>query len=123
MQQQGGPPSETTSSVAPHLPARFRSLIWACLDANLPKSAAFYAERYFALDNKCHDALHLYSRALLRCGQAHSALWLVSHPYQRDPCYGCYVAQAECHTHLGLHAQAGEALEAGLRSPPDEFGE
>ncbi|KAL5529076.1 hypothetical protein ACEPAG_5050 [Sanghuangporus baumii] len=114
--QQSGAASDASSSIAPHLPARFRSLIWACLDANLPKSAVFYAERYYALDNKCHDALHLYSCALLRCGQAQSALWLVSPPSQKEPCSGCYVAQAECHTALGQHSQAGEALEASLRT-------
>lgn len=122
-QEQADPTDTTPRNVAPHLPARFQSLIWACLDANLPKSAAFYAERYYALDNKCHDALHLYSRALLRCGQTHSALWLVSPPHQREPCGGCYVAQAECHTALSQHAYAGEALEASLRSRTDDFGE
>ena len=113
-----GPPADTTSSVARYLPARFRSIILACLDANLPRSAAFYAERYFALDNKCHDALHLYSTSLLRCGQTQSALWLVSPPYQKDPCPECRVVQADCYTALGQHAQAGAALEASLQESP-----
>ncbi|KAI5123272.1 hypothetical protein M0805_009294 [Coniferiporia weirii] len=115
MQQSAAVPADSAGSVTPYLPARFRALIYACLDAGLPKSAVFYAERYFALDNKCHDAIHLYSTALLRCGQTQSALWFVRGPYQQEPCAGCFIAQAECYTALGQHAQAGEALEASLR--------
>ena len=113
MQQQTN--SDAAHPVTPYLATRFRELIHAFLDAGLPKSAVFYAERYFALDNKCHDALHLYSKSLLSCGQAHSALWFVRPPYQQDPCPGCFIAQGECYTALGQHSQAGEAIEASLR--------
>lgn len=113
MQQQTT--STSAHPVTPYLAARLRELINAFIDAGLPKSAVFYAERYFALDNRNHEALHLYSKSLLSCGQTHSALWFVRAPYQQDPCPGCFIAQGECYASLGQHAQAGEALENSLR--------
>ncbi|KAH8117541.1 TPR-like protein [Phellopilus nigrolimitatus] len=121
------PPAATpdsSSSRELYIPARFRHLIWSCLDASLPKSAVFYAERYYALNNESHDALHLYASALMRCGQTQSALWLVTKPHQTElgkrpmePCRGCFIVRAECYTTLGHHAQAGEAFEASLGAP------
>lgn len=113
--------SDGPHPVTPFLAAHFRELIHAFIDAGLFKSAVFYAERYFALDNRCHDALHLYSKSLLSCGQVHSALWFVHAPYQQNPCPGCFIAQSECYSALEQHAQAGEALEASSQDRNHSF--
>lgn len=113
--------TDASPSFASYVPGRFQALIWSCLDASLPKSAVFYAERYFSLDRTNHDARHLYATALLRCGQTHSAMGLVNVASDQR-CSGCSVVKAECCTKLGRHSQAGEALEESLTDPSDVFG-
>ncbi|KAF8911163.1 hypothetical protein CPB84DRAFT_1812616 [Gymnopilus junonius] len=98
--------SESTSSFYPYLCQRFQSLVWSCLDADLSKSAVFYAERYFAMNRTNHESRHLYATALLREGQTYSALNL---------CTGCLEIKAKCCTVLGRHRQARDMLEATLR--------
>jgi anaphase-promoting complex subunit 3 len=106
----------------PALHARFAGLIWSCLDQDLPRSAVFYAERYFALDQENHDARHLYSTALLRAGQTHSALCAVSQPRDKR-CTGCEEIRAKCLTTLGRFRDALEALEHSLNGskPPNNM--
>ncbi|KZT69078.1 TPR-like protein [Daedalea quercina L-15889] len=106
-------PQETPSV---HLCQRFSTIIWACLDADLFKSALFYAERYYVLDTSNHDARHLYATALLRSGQAHSALYFVSTGGAAESrCTGCLEIKSRCCAALGRHRQAREALEASTR--------
>ncbi|PCH38327.1 TPR-like protein [Wolfiporia cocos MD-104 SS10] len=105
-------PNEATLS--PHLCQRFSTLVWSCLDADLHKSALFYAERYFALDTSNHDARHLYATALLRSGQPHSAFFFVNLPVQ-SCCSGCLEIKAKCCSALGRHREAREALEESLQ--------
>ncbi|OCH95621.1 TPR-like protein [Obba rivulosa] len=105
---------EPPPALSTHLCHRFSSLIWACLDADLLRSAVFYAERYYVCDVKNHDARHLYATALLRVGRPHSALFLVSLPTEAR-CSGCLEIKAKCCSALGRHRQAREALEASLR--------
>ncbi|KAI0290448.1 TPR-like protein [Russula brevipes] len=100
--------SESPPTYLPYLFKRFNSLIWACLDADLHKSAIFYAERYFALDHGNHDARHLYANVMLRANQPHSALHL--------RCNGCLEIKAKCCSTLGRHRQAREALEDILKN-------
>ncbi|KAI1787926.1 protein prenylyltransferase [Ganoderma leucocontextum] len=104
------PPAELT----PQLCQRYSSLVWHFLDADLHKSALFYAERYFVLDPKNHDARHLYATALLQAGQPHSAHKLVNLPAD-NRCTGCVGIIAKCCAAMGRHRQAREALEACLR--------
>ncbi len=107
---QATPPAVLT----PQLCQRYSSLVWHFLDADLHKSALFYAERYFVLDPKNHDARHLYATALLQAGQPHSAHKLVNLPLD-NRCTGCVGIIAKCCAALGRHRQAREALEACLR--------
>ncbi|KAI0041541.1 TPR-like protein [Auriscalpium vulgare] len=107
---------ETSPTFLPFLSQRFGTLVWSCIDADLHKSAIFYAERYFALDQENHDARHLYATAMLRAGQPHSALHLVNLP-QDQRCSGCSELKAKCCSLLGRHRQAREALEDSLRDP------
>lgn len=109
---------ESPPTYLPHLFKRFSSLIWACLDADLHKSAIFYAERYFALDHANHDARHLYANVMLRANQPHSALHLVNLP-QDQRCNGCLEIKAKCCSTLGRHRQAREALEDVLKNAAD----
>jgi anaphase-promoting complex subunit 3 len=95
---------------SPFLCQRFSIIIWSCLDFDLHKSAVFYAERYFTMDSKNHDARHLYATALLRAGQTYSAMYLVNIPHEVR-CSGCLEIKAKCCTTLGRHRQAREALE------------
>lgn len=97
------------------LPARFAQLIWSCLDANLHRSAVFYAERYYAM-GQTHDARHLYATALLQSGQPHMAHHFVNRP-ATDRCSGCAEIRAKCCTALGRHRQARDALEECLKDP------
>ncbi|KAF7322845.1 TPR-REGION domain-containing protein [Mycena chlorophos] len=76
-------------------------------------TAAFYAERYFALDANNEDARHLYATALLHEGHPHSALALV----KGKLCVGCLELKAKCCTVLGRHRQAKDALDQCLRDP------
>jgi anaphase-promoting complex subunit 3 len=107
--------SESPPTYLPYLFKRFNTLIWACLDADLHKSAVFYAERYFALDHGNHDARHLYANVMLRANQPHSALHLVNLP-QDLRCNGCLEIKAKCCSTLGRHRQAREALEDVLKN-------
>lgn len=107
--QQDFPAQDVPASSAAHIPGRFSALIWSFLDAELNKSAVFYAERYYSLDHSNHDARHLYALSLFRCGQTHSAMNLVNNaPDQR--CSGCAELRAKCCTKLGMHTKAREAL-------------
>ncbi|KAF7966200.1 hypothetical protein HWV62_39684, partial [Athelia sp. TMB] len=104
---------------------RFQSLVWSCLDSDLHKSAVFYAERYYNMDPKSHDACHLYATALLRAGQTYSAMHLVDLPVEAR-CSGCLEIKAKCCTVLGRHRQAREALEESMQnagySPTSSMG-
>ncbi|KAI0253938.1 hypothetical protein BJV78DRAFT_1280665 [Lactifluus subvellereus] len=111
--------SESPPTFLPYLSKRFNTLTWACLDADLHKSAIFYAERYFALDHGNHDARHLYATAMLRANQPHSALHLVNLP-QDQRCNGCFEIKAKCCSTLGRHRQAREALEDILKNATTE---
>ncbi|KAJ3526892.1 hypothetical protein NM688_g8201 [Phlebia brevispora] len=109
--------AEASSSMSsPLVPTRFSALIWSCLDADLHKSAVFYAERYYAMYPDSHDARHLYATALLHAGQPHAAHHLVNLP-AGTRCSGCLEVKAKCCTALGRHRQARDALEACLRDP------
>lgn len=96
------------------LSEQFNSLIWSCLDAELYRSAVFYAERYFVNDPTNHDARHLYATALLRAGQPHSANHLVKQASE-SRCGGCLEIKARCCTALGRYRQAQAALQDSLR--------
>ena len=101
-----------------HLPLRFQDLIWTCLDYDLLKTAVFYAERYYSLNNHDHNASHLYAIALLRCGQVHNAMSLVNLPADTK-CSGCSEIKARCCMALGRHRQAREALDESLGTFPN----
>ncbi|CAL1704161.1 unnamed protein product [Somion occarium] len=105
-----------SSSSSIHLQQRYSSLVWSCLDADLHRSAVFYAERYFVHDPNNHDARHLYATALLRAGQPHSAHHLVDLPVDAR-CPGCSEVKARCCTVLGRHRHARQALEETLADP------
>ncbi|EJF65652.1 protein prenylyltransferase [Dichomitus squalens LYAD-421 SS1] len=109
---QDAPPAVLT----PQLCQRYSSLVWYFLDADLHKSALFYAERYFVLDQKNHDARHLYATALLQAGQPHSAHKLVNIPLD-NRCTGCVDIIAKCCMKLGRHRQARGALDVCLQDP------
>lgn len=104
MQQEAHPSS------LPYLCQRFQHLVWSCLDSDLTKTAVFHAERYFAMDQRNHDARHLYAMALFREGQTYSALCLVNVAPDIQ-CVGCLEIKAKCCSALGRHRQAREALE------------
>ena len=93
-----------------HLNQRLGVLIWQCIDAELYKTALFYAERYFALDPTNHDARHAYATAFLRTGQPLSAHNLVIMPADQK-CAGCAEIRGRCLSALGRHRQAGLAME------------
>lgn len=107
---------EASTSTSQHIQTRLTSLVWSCLDADLHRSAVFYAERYFALYPYAHDARHLYATALLRSGQPHTAYHLVNLPGEAR-CSGCLEVKAKCCTALGRHRQARDALEECLKDP------
>jgi anaphase-promoting complex subunit 3 len=106
-------PPELTPELAAALPPRFASLVWSCIDQELPRSAVFYAERYFALNQENHDARHLYSTSLLRAGQTHSALCAVNQSSDRR-CHVCEELRAKCFQALGRWRESKEALEKSL---------
>lgn len=107
---------EPPLSFLPQLCQRFQALVWSCLDSDLTKSAIFYAEKYFTIDENNHDARHLYATALLRESQPFSALHLVDIPADAR-CSGCLEIKAKCCTLLGRHRQARDALEETLLDP------
>lgn len=98
----------------PVVAQRFQSLVWACLDSDLTRTAVFYAERYFALDQHSHDARHLYAITLLREGQTYPALCVVNISRQ-DQCSGCLELKAKCCKILGRYREAQEALEEAAK--------
>jgi anaphase-promoting complex subunit 3 len=101
-------------SFLPHLCQRFQHLVWSCLDSDLTKTAVFHAERYFAMDQRNHDARHLYAMALFRESQTYSALCLVNVAPDVQ-CIGCLEIKAKCCSTLGRHQQAREALEEVMK--------
>lgn len=107
--------AETNPAFLPHLSQRFISLIWTCLDADLHKSALFYAERYWALDPSNHDARHLYATTMLRSGQPHSALHIAISDKGSRPCSGCLEIASKAQSVLGRHRLSREALEEGMK--------
>jgi anaphase-promoting complex subunit 3 len=115
MQQNATPPA-ILSTVSPYLASCYTNIIWSCLDSDLPKSAVFYAERYYALDHDNHDARHIYATALLRAGQTHSALFLLRDERCTE-CSGCQQLKAQTCNALGRYRQAREALEESLKDP------
>lgn len=106
----------TRPAFLPHIRQRFQTLIWTCLDFDLVRSAAFYAELYLVMDENNHDARHLYATALLRSGQPHSGLQLVT-GVQQSKCSGCLEIKGKCCTALGRHRLAHEAFDASLQDP------
>ena len=110
MQQEANP------TFLPYLSQKFNNLIWSCLDADLHKSALFYAERYFALDPSSHDSRHLYATTMLRSGQPHSALHIAYSNKDSPPCSGCLEIASKANSTLGKHRQAREALEESMKN-------
>jgi len=111
-----------TSISNPYLSQRFRSLIWSCLDFELLKTAAFFAERYFYVDQDNHEARHLFATALLKSGQMLSALHLVDLPAE-SRCHGCIEIYAQCCQKLGRYRQGREALEKSIDTGgPSDLG-
>lgn len=106
----------TRPAFLPQIRQRFQTLIWTCLDFDLVKSAAFYAELYLVMDENNHDARHLYAMALLRSGQPHSGLQLVT-GVQQSRCSGCLEIKGKCCAALGRHRLAHEAFDASLQDP------
>ncbi|KAJ4488005.1 hypothetical protein J3R30DRAFT_3432763 [Lentinula aciculospora] len=103
-----------SSAFLPVIAQRFHSLVWSCLDSDLTRTAVFYAERYFALDQHSHDARHIYATSLLREGQTYPALCIVDISRQ-DQCSGCLELKAKCCNILGRYRQAQEALEEAAK--------
>jgi hypothetical protein len=106
---------EATPAFVPHLCQRFSSLIWSCIDAGLCRSAIFYAERYFALDQHNHDARHLYAASLFGAGLTQSALCVVNVPLD-EICQGCLELKARCCTAIGRYRHAMECLEGSMKT-------
>ena len=106
----------------PYLSQRFRSLIWSCLDFDLLRTATFFAERYFYVDQDNHEARHLFALALLKSGQAQSALHLVDLPAEAR-CSSCVEIYAQCCNTLGRYRQGREALEMCINNGgPSDLG-
>ncbi|KIY66286.1 TPR-like protein [Cylindrobasidium torrendii FP15055 ss-10] len=95
------------------LSTRYQALIWSFLDSGLPKTALFYAERFFSQVKNTHTARHLYAITLLELEQTHSALGLVA----ESSCAGCLELKARCCTSLGRWSVASEALDAAISHP------
>lgn len=92
---------------------RLTTLIHRFLDAELLKSALFYAERLFSMDGTNHDSRHLLSNVLLKSDQPHSALHLVTRP-QDEPCAGCLFLAAKCNERLLRPRKAKEKMTEAL---------
>ncbi|KAK1232258.1 chaperonin-containing T-complex alpha subunit Cct1 [Marasmius sp. AFHP31] len=84
-------------------------------DQDLTRSAIFYAERYFAINQHSHEARHLYATALFRGGQSYAALCVVDIP-RDEQCSGCLELKAKFCTALGRFRQSRECLEDSMRS-------
>jgi anaphase-promoting complex subunit 3 len=108
--------SGVSSIVSPYLATCYTNIIWSCIDADLPKSAVFYAERYYALDHNNHDARHIYATSLIRSGQTQSALYLLREE-QCTSCCGCLQLKSQACSVMGRYRQAQEALEGSLKDP------
>lgn len=93
---------------------RLTTLIHRFLDAELLKSALFYAERLFSMDGTNHDSRHLLSNVLLKSDQPHSALHLVTRP-QDEPCAGCLFLAAKCNERLLRPRKAKEKMTEALK--------
>lgn len=98
------------------LSLRFQSVIWSCLDAELTRTAVFYAERFYIASGGSHVSRHLCALALLKEGQTYSALHYVNIEAGQQ-CSGCLELKAKCCTALGRFRQASEALEASMAHP------
>ena len=106
----------------PYLSQRFRSLIWSCLDFDILRTAIFYAERYFYVDQSNHEARHLFALALLKSGQKLSALRLVDLP-DETCCSSCVEIYAQCCNALGRYTQGRDALKKCLdMGGPSDLG-
>lgn len=105
----------TLSPISPQLCQRYGALIWSSLDANLYKSALFYAERYIVQDPQNHDARHLYATVLIQAGEPHSAQTLVNLPAKEVRCTGCLYVLAQSYIKLGLLEKAREAFKGCSR--------
>ncbi|KAG8844122.1 anaphase-promoting complex subunit cdc27 [Tulasnella sp. 330] len=106
----------TTSPAHTSLAKRYRQLIWSALDCDLPRTALFYAERYFYSSGPMgdnHDARHLLAQTLMRCDQVHSAQNIV----KDMGCTVCCEVYSQCCTRLGRWRQAEDALKASLSKP------
>ncbi|KIJ32451.1 hypothetical protein M422DRAFT_783439 [Sphaerobolus stellatus SS14] len=104
-----------------YLSQRFRPLIWSCLDFDLLRTATFFAERYFYIDQENHEARHLFALTLLKSEQKLSALHLVDllHP----SCPSCIEIYAQCCNALGRYIQGREALRKCLQmGGPSDLG-
>lgn len=113
-------PFSMASISNPYLSQRFRTLVWWYLDFDLVKTATFFAERYFYVDQDNHEARHLYATSLFRSGQTQSALYLVDLP-REVRCSVCVELYVQCCNKLGRYRQGREALESCLSTggPPD----
>ncbi|KAF9069684.1 hypothetical protein BDP27DRAFT_1222171 [Rhodocollybia butyracea] len=100
-------------ALLPVIGQRFQSLVWACLDSDLTRTAIFYAERYFAMTPSSHDARHLYATSLLRGGQTYPALCVLD--CSPDQCAGCLELKAKCYNILGRYRQARDALDEATK--------
>jgi hypothetical protein len=104
----------------PQLSRRFKSIISSSLDSDLIKTAVFYAEKYYTVNQTDHEARHLYATVLLRANQPFSALHLVNLP-KDSRCRACYELEARCCTVLGRHRRAKEALEESMKEQATPF--
>ncbi|KAG9001739.1 anaphase-promoting complex subunit cdc27 [Tulasnella sp. JGI-2019a] len=99
------------------LAKRYRQLIWSALDCDLPRTALFYAERYFYSNDPTggnnHDARHLLAQTMMRCDQVHSAQNVV----KDMGCAVCAEVYSQCCTRLGRWRQAEDALRHALNKP------
>ncbi|KAF8638861.1 hypothetical protein AX17_001917 [Amanita inopinata Kibby_2008] len=66
------------------------------------------------MDQRNHDARHVYATALFHEGQTYSALCLVNIASDAQ-CIGCLEIKAKCCAALGRHLQAREALEEVMK--------
>jgi anaphase-promoting complex subunit 3 len=53
----------TRPAFLPQIRQHFQTLIWTCLDFDLVRSAAFYAELYLVMDENNHDTRQLHAVA------------------------------------------------------------
>ncbi|KAG8787812.1 anaphase-promoting complex subunit cdc27 [Serendipita sp. 397] len=92
---------------------RLTTLIHRYLDAELLKTALFYAERLFAMDGTNHDSRHLLANVMLKLDQPHSALHLATRP-QDEPCAGCLYIAARCNEKLQRPGKSKDLMSKAL---------